>query len=667
MRRKSTLILSITAMVWLTVATASAQTVPAWQPNTAYAAGALVTFNAQEFKCLQAHTSQVGWEPPNVPALWQPVNAGSPDFSISATPASQSVAAGGSTSYTVSVASLNGFSGTVSLSATGLPTGATANFSPASIHGSGPSTLTISTAKSSPAGSFTLTVAGTSNSLSHNATVMLRVNSSNPDFSLSATPASQAVTAGGSASYTVSATLLNGFNGTISLSASGLPSGVTASFNPSSINGAGTSTLTLSTTNSTPAGSFTLAVTGASGNLSHAATVILSVGNGALPGATTGAVHFHLLLGVGNAQDTLTLDGDNFTDLIMSNMIAGVMYGHLVQEYAPIPNLQFNKDYFYGSIMAQLLQENLATQDYQSSSNLIDPSPDQQAVMATGQGGPYQINNYAVDLVAGGTAPAGHSLINYIAIQKNIGYTMAAASSQFQKPTPPSFNNKFYGPMLPAFFHYNDMVALNVIGKGPGAFTTPWQPQYDQALGNFVNLPNSFLDVILNVAYNQGYYGGLVAQYSTQGATATAATVASVNSYSSIWGNSSTFAQYPYQVHYYLDQMYDNPVPTTGPTTLVTPANHILFNMTTLENVFSNVFQMLDFSNGANPAQFFTAVQAQAAFNSALAQHGVASTATLDLGSAAQRATIFAVIDSAIGNLETAVGMKFNATTNSQL
>ena len=370
---------------------------------------------------------------------------------------------------------------------------------------------------------------------------------------------------------------------------------------------------------------------------------------------------------MGNAQDSLTLDGDNFTDLIMSNMIAGVMYGHLIQEYAPVPGIQFNKDYLYGSIMSQLLQENIATQEYQSSSNLLDPGADQQAVMGTGQGGPYQINNYAVDLVSGGTAPTGHSLINYIAIQKNIGYTMATASTQFQKPTPPSFNNKFYGPMLPAFFHYNDMVALNVIGKGPGAFTTPWQPQYDQALANFVNLPNSFLDVILNVAYNQGYYGGLVSQYSTRGATATAATIASVNSYSSIWGNTSTFAQYPYQVHYYLDQMYDNPIPTTGPTTFVTPANHIIFSMSTLENVFSNIFQLLDFSNGSNPAQFFTATQAQTAFNSALAQHGVAGTATLDLSNATQRTTIFAVIDSAIGNLETAVGMKFNATTNSQL
>ena len=48
-----------------------AQAQAAWAPNTAYAIGALVTYGGHTYKCLQAHTSQTGWEPPNVPALWQ--------------------------------------------------------------------------------------------------------------------------------------------------------------------------------------------------------------------------------------------------------------------------------------------------------------------------------------------------------------------------------------------------------------------------------------------------------------------------------------------------------------------------------------------------------------------------------------------------------------------
>ena len=43
---------------------------PAWQPNTMYALGALVSYAGRTWQCRQAHTSLVGWEPPNVPALW---------------------------------------------------------------------------------------------------------------------------------------------------------------------------------------------------------------------------------------------------------------------------------------------------------------------------------------------------------------------------------------------------------------------------------------------------------------------------------------------------------------------------------------------------------------------------------------------------------------------
>jgi hypothetical protein len=43
-----------------------------WQPNTSYAVGARVTYDGRTYRALQAHTSLPGWEPPNVPALWQP-------------------------------------------------------------------------------------------------------------------------------------------------------------------------------------------------------------------------------------------------------------------------------------------------------------------------------------------------------------------------------------------------------------------------------------------------------------------------------------------------------------------------------------------------------------------------------------------------------------------
>jgi predicted carbohydrate-binding protein with CBM5 and CBM33 domain len=41
-----------------------------WRPNTAYSVGSTVTYGGASYRCVQAHTSLPGWEPPNVPALW---------------------------------------------------------------------------------------------------------------------------------------------------------------------------------------------------------------------------------------------------------------------------------------------------------------------------------------------------------------------------------------------------------------------------------------------------------------------------------------------------------------------------------------------------------------------------------------------------------------------
>jgi chitinase len=42
-----------------------------WEPNHPYRVGDVVSYSGRSYRCLQAHTSLVGWEPPNVPALWQ--------------------------------------------------------------------------------------------------------------------------------------------------------------------------------------------------------------------------------------------------------------------------------------------------------------------------------------------------------------------------------------------------------------------------------------------------------------------------------------------------------------------------------------------------------------------------------------------------------------------
>ena len=100
------------------------------------------------------------------------------DFSISASPSSLSINAGDSGISTITVTSLNGFSGTVTLAATA-PTGWSASPNPSSLTvssgGSASSTLTITVPSTTTAGTYTVTVTGTSDSLSHSATVTVSV------------------------------------------------------------------------------------------------------------------------------------------------------------------------------------------------------------------------------------------------------------------------------------------------------------------------------------------------------------------------------------------------------------------------------------------------------------------------------------------------------------
>lgn len=205
-----------------------------------------------------------------------------PDFTLTATPASQTVTQGNSTTYTATVSAVGGFNGTVTFSASGLPAGATATYSPTSVTTSGSSTLTVTTdATLTPTGTFTITVTGTSGSTVHSTTVSLVVNSNAPDFSISATPASQTVVQGKSTTYTATITAINGFGGAVTFSASGLPTGATASFSPTSVTGSGSSTLTITTASTTPTGTSTITITGTSSSTVHSTTVTLVVNSAA--------------------------------------------------------------------------------------------------------------------------------------------------------------------------------------------------------------------------------------------------------------------------------------------------------------------------------------------------------------------------------------------------
>jgi hypothetical protein len=197
------------------------------------------------------------------------------DFSLTVSPQSQSVQQGQNIGYGVTVGALSGFASVVNLSISGLPAGATASFNPPSINTSGLSSLSIVTAATTPGGNYTITVTGTSGGVTHSANATLIVLA--PDFSLSASPTSQEIIVGQNTSFTITQAAINSYQGTVNYTVSGLPSGATATFNPTSLSVSGTTTLAISTTASTPPGTYPLTITGTDVLTSHSITVTLKV------------------------------------------------------------------------------------------------------------------------------------------------------------------------------------------------------------------------------------------------------------------------------------------------------------------------------------------------------------------------------------------------------
>jgi alpha-mannosidase len=134
------------------------------------------------------------------------------------------------------------------------------------------------------------------------------------DFLLSASSASLSFTQGQSGSTAIGVFPRGGFKGSVSMTASGLPPGMTASFSPAGASGG--STMTLTAASSAPPASSTVTVTGVSGNLSHSVTVALSVAGmkkGTVAIDLSSAYNVKGIYTDGSKFDTsASLDGDGF-------------------------------------------------------------------------------------------------------------------------------------------------------------------------------------------------------------------------------------------------------------------------------------------------------------------------------------------------------------------
>ena len=158
-----------------------------------------------------------------------------PDFSVTCSPSSLAVLQGDSATTICTVASANGFSSEVSLACAGLPARRGLRFVPAAVtpapNGSATSTLTVSVAATTPAGTSAVQVSGASGALTRAANLSLTVLA--PNFTVACVagepvghPGRQAPTS------TCTVTSQNGFNAEVALSCGALPAGASCGFSP---------------------------------------------------------------------------------------------------------------------------------------------------------------------------------------------------------------------------------------------------------------------------------------------------------------------------------------------------------------------------------------------------------------------------------------------------
>lgn len=203
------------------------------------------------------------------------------DFALSESTSSGSAQTGGTATFTVSVTESGTGKSAVALTAKS-GSGVTVSIAPASITPGATATVSVSVGSTVAAGIQTITITGTDATGTQTVNYSLTV-SAPPTLTLSAAASSAVVAQGASAPVNFTAGTGGSFTGNVSLSLSGLPSGVTANWstNPvSPASGSASATLTLAAGASTPVGSSTLTVTASGDGLTATSKVTLQVTQG---------------------------------------------------------------------------------------------------------------------------------------------------------------------------------------------------------------------------------------------------------------------------------------------------------------------------------------------------------------------------------------------------
>jgi len=204
-------------------------------------------------------------------------------FTLTISPDTLTIMQGGSGQAFITVGSVNNFSAPVSMSFSDTPAGVSITFDNNPVtpppDGTAPSTALFSVDTSVPAGTYQMTLIGSSGSEVQNYPFTLQITAqpSPGDFSITAAPQTVSASPGGSASAIITITSINGFASPVTLTSSGAPSGVTVNYSPQTVTpspgGYGDSAVSVSVSNAVSQGYYAITLTG-SGSGGVAAVVI---------------------------------------------------------------------------------------------------------------------------------------------------------------------------------------------------------------------------------------------------------------------------------------------------------------------------------------------------------------------------------------------------------
>ena len=219
-----------------------------------------------------------GWGSPNT-GLFAALtgSVATSGYSLSAT--AVSIVQGTSGNTTVTSTPFGGYGSTITLVASGMPSGVTVSYGTNPFGPSGNTTITFIASPTAATGTTNVTVTGTGgDGTVQTTTVSLTVTAAPSNFTIGASPTTLSITRGASGTSKITTTLTQGTISSIALAASGQGRGTTISFSPSSISGgSGSSTMKATVSRTAATGTFNIVVKGTGGGNSHTVTVQVTV------------------------------------------------------------------------------------------------------------------------------------------------------------------------------------------------------------------------------------------------------------------------------------------------------------------------------------------------------------------------------------------------------